>query len=136
MPAVDQRQLDLVGVQAHRSGDLHQQGLPTPGELVHPGQQRLHEGPAEALRERLLGRLGGGVGVLVLLQREVPQLDRQGGAVLGAQCADVVQGGAAVRTLEFAPELEPGEGTIDHVPSVPLVSPVPGRGAQHGGREA
>ena len=56
----------------------------------------------------LLGGLRGGVGVLVLLQREVPQPHLQPVAVARAQGAQVVQGAVAVRALELAPDVEDG----------------------------
>lgn len=120
--AVDQRGVELLGVQTQFARHIQEQRLARAAEVVGAGEEGLDVRPALALVRGLLGGLGGGVGVLVLLQREVPQPDLDTVPVPGAQGAHIVEGAVAVGAFEIAPEVEDDRcrrGGIAHVPSLP-----------------
>src|SRR5262249_41486540 len=121
-------------VEAEVRGGLQQHGLAAGGEVAGVLEDGLDERPEHALGPRLLRRLGGDERVLVPLEREVAQVDGEGGAVAVPQGSDVVERAVAVRALQFAPVVEVDESGVAHGASVPVVSrsgpagPRPGEG--------
>jgi hypothetical protein len=133
VPAVHQRGVHLLRVETQLPRHREQQVLAGRGQLVGPAQHGLGVRPEQGgvLLGHLFGGLGGGQGVLVLVQREVAQPDLQPVAVALAQGTQIVQGGVAVGALQIAPDVE--YGSI-HAPSVPALRSPPATGDRHPGR--